>query len=105
MFLPSPGNLDVLRFPQAGDGVRIDTGVSEGDTITPYYDPMIAKLICHGDDREQAISKMLAALESTHIEGIVSNVEFLRRAIAHPQFKAGDVFTGFIEAYRDDLIG
>lgn len=105
MFLPSPGQLNTLILPQATDSVRIDTGVAQGDVITPYYDPMIAKLICSGATRSAALDAMNAALGQTSIEGIANNVEFLRRIVTHPKFVAGDVFTGFIDTYKNDLIG
>lgn len=105
MFLPSPGQLNTLILPQATDNVRIDTGVAEGDVITPYYDPMIAKLICSGENRAAALDAMDTALGQTNIEGIANNVDFLRRVVTHSKFVAGDVFTGFIDTHKNDLIG
>ena len=105
MFLPSPGRLDVLKLPLANDDVRIDSGVVEGDVVTPYYDPMLAKLICRGPSREHALLLMVEALEQVDIEGIANNAAFLRRVVTHPQFHSGDVFTGFIDAYKADLVG
>jgi 3-methylcrotonyl-CoA carboxylase alpha subunit len=66
---------------------------------------MIAKLIAHGDDREQAIARCLEALRAVTIEGIHSNASFLARTLEHPAFAAGDVHTGFVEAHRADLVG
>ena len=74
MFLPSPGPLEVFRLPEPGEGLRVDAGVREGDRITPHYDPLIAKLICRGADRGQAIERSLAALRASAIEGIHSNL-------------------------------
>jgi len=105
MFLPSPGKLNRLVLPAASAQVRIDTGVREGDTITAYYDPMIAKLICHGADREAALDAMQAALAASAIDGIAHNIEFLGRIVRHAAFRGGEVFTGFIETYKTDLIG
>ena len=105
MFLPSPGELSTYQVPETGANVRIDTGVREGDKITPYYDPMIAKLVCYGSSREAALEEMANALQQVKIEGIANNVEFLQRAIRHQQFASGDVFTGFIDANKNDLIG
>ncbi|MGR8947955.1 MAG: acetyl-CoA carboxylase biotin carboxylase subunit [Gammaproteobacteria bacterium] len=105
MFLPSPGELATYSMPEQSANIRIDTGVSEGDTITPYYDPMIAKLVCYGASRELALAEMRNALEQVKIEGIANNVKFLQRAIVHSQFASGDVFTGFIDANKDELIG
>jgi len=104
MFLPSPGKLTRFALPAATEGVRIDTGVREGDTITAYYDPMVAKLICHGATRDEALARMAAVLEGTTVEGIFTNVEFLRRVVAHAAFQRGEVFTGFIDAYKADLL-
>jgi 3-methylcrotonyl-CoA carboxylase alpha subunit len=104
MFLPSPGPLEVFRLPEAGDGIRIDAGVRQGDRITPHYDPLIAKLVCHGADRGQAIERSIAALRASAIEGIHSNLQFLIRVLEHPAFQAGDVHTGFVDAYRPQLM-
>jgi 3-methylcrotonyl-CoA carboxylase alpha subunit len=104
MFLPSPGKLATFRLPERSQGLRIDAGVREGDQITPHYDPMIAKLIAHGDDRDEAIARALEALRAVTIEGIHSNVSFLARTLEHPAFAAGDVHTGFVEAHRTDLV-
>ena len=104
-FLPSPGKLEVFELPPTSAHVRIDTGVRAGDTITPYYDPMLAKLICWGESREAARLAMARALGVTRIEGISSNIDFLRRVIAHAAFGVGDVFTGFIDTFKAELIG
>ena len=103
-FLPSPGPLERFEPPAAADGIRVDTGVRQGDTVTYYYDPMIAKLIAHGADRAAAIQKMLAALEAFRVEGIVTNIPFLRRVVAHDAFRAGATHTGFVEQHKADLL-
>lgn len=105
MFLPSPGQLDKLKLPQESAHIRLDIGVQEGDKITPYYDPMIAKLICFGSSRDVVLETMAKALAEISIEGIANNVAFLRNVIGHRQFADGDVFTGFIDANKSDLIG
>ncbi len=105
MFLPSPGKITRLDLPQAGGGVRVDTGVRAGDAVTPYYDSMIAKLIVHAPTRDAAIGKMLSALDSTVIEGITTNVAFLRRVIDHAGFRAGRTLTGFVETHKAELLG
>jgi len=102
-FLPSPGQLSVFRMPEAGEGIRIDTGFREGDTISVFYDPMIAKLICHGETRGEAIDRMQRSLEAVAVEGPRSNLEFLKRTMRHPAFLAGQVFTGFVDRYKADL--
>ncbi|UOM34746.1 acetyl/propionyl/methylcrotonyl-CoA carboxylase subunit alpha [Acuticoccus sp. I52.16.1] len=94
-FLPATGTLTTLRLPQ-GEGVRVDTGVVEGDRITPHYDPMIAKLIVWGPDRASALARLSRALGQTRVAGSVTNVAFLARLAAHPGFAAGDVDTGLI---------
>jgi len=105
MFLPSPGTLETLILPHPTDRVRVDTGVVEGDIITPYYDPMIAKLICAGASRAEALDLMANTLSDTTIVGIANNVSFLKEIVSHPRFRSGDVFTGFIDTYKTDLIG
>jgi 3-methylcrotonyl-CoA carboxylase alpha subunit len=103
-FLPSPGKLDVFALPQDMAHVRIDTGVREGDTITPYYDPMIAKMIAWGNDRNATLDRMLAALKQSRIAGVKNNVEFLKVVIDHPDFRAGRIDTGFIDRERTALL-
>ena len=104
MFLPSPGTLTTLRLPEARKHVRVDTGVRHGDAVTPFYDPLIAKLVCWGETRLEALEQALLALRSTRIEGIWTNVDFLRRLLAHGAFRSGDVHTGFIDAHKGELI-
>jgi 3-methylcrotonyl-CoA carboxylase alpha subunit len=104
MFLPSPGTLTKLSFPAEDEHVRIDTGVREGDKVTPYYDPMIAKIICRGIDRGAAIERMLSMLAAIQLEGLASNLAFLGRVVNHPAFRSGNTFTGFIEKYKADLL-
>ena len=104
-FLPSPGRLARLRLPAASAQLRIDTGVREGDTVTPYYDPMIAKLIAHGADRAAALQTMDEALREVQIDGIAHNAAFLRSLLAHDDFTAGRIDTGFVERERAALLG
>jgi 3-methylcrotonyl-CoA carboxylase alpha subunit len=102
-FLPSTGKLVHLAPPPESDRVRIDTGVEEGDSITPFYDPMIAKLIVHAADRVGALARMRAALAQYRIVGVANNVEFLGRLIATPSFVAADLDTALIEREHDAL--
>lgn len=95
-FFPSPGPLDVFR-PPTGDGIRVDTGFAEGGTVTPYYDPMIAKVIVHGDDRQGAIDKLSEALDEFTIEGIKTNIPFILAALNNESFMSGAVHTGLAE--------
>ena len=99
-FLPATGTLTHLRFP---DGARTDTGVRQGDTITPHYDPMIAKIITHGPTREIALTRLSTALAATEIAGSTTNHAFLRKLIRNDEFAAGDVETGLIERHLDTL--
>jgi 3-methylcrotonyl-CoA carboxylase alpha subunit len=93
-FLPSIGPLTRLRLPQ---GVRVDSGVREGDAITPYYDPMLAKLIAWGETREAAAASLAAACRKVQVWPIRANAAFLARCADHAAFRAGQVHTGFID--------
>ena len=95
-FLPSTGRLVHYRPPAAGDRVRVDTGVGEGDEIPVYYDPLIAKLITHGDSREEAIEEMGEALDHYYIRGVDHNISFLNALIGHPRFHDGRLTTNLI---------
>jgi 3-methylcrotonyl-CoA carboxylase alpha subunit len=104
-FLPETGRIGVLRAPlEIDEVVRLDTGVREGDEVSVFYDPMIAKLIVWGDDRTEAARRMQSALAETAILGVKTNLAFLERVVKHPAFIAGDTDTGFIERHRADLI-
>jgi 3-methylcrotonyl-CoA carboxylase alpha subunit len=102
-FLPQTGRLAHLRFPPAADGVRIDTGVDAGATITPHYDPMIAKLIAWGKDRPAALARLAAALAAVEIAGVQTNVAFLERVVRGKAFSSGELDTGLIERNRAEL--
>jgi len=102
-FLPATGTLEIYREPANGPGRRVDTGVREGDEVSPFYDPMIAKVIAWGEDREQARLRLLDMLADTTISGVRTNINFLQRILAHEAFAEGKVQTGFIEDYRDAL--
>jgi len=104
-FLPSPGRLTTLRLPAPRANLRIDTGVREGDTVTPHYDPMIAKLIAHGANRAAALRCMDEALRELRIEGIAHNAGFLRAVLEHEDFVGGRIDTGFVERERAALLG
>ena len=99
-FLPSTGRLIHLAPPAESLNVRIDTGVEEGDEITPHYDPMIAKLIVWDADRERALARMLQSLAQYRVVGVSSNVDFLSRLVACPAFANADLDTGLIERER-----
>ena len=96
-FLPSPGTLSTWR-PPAGDGVRVDTGVQQGNEVTPYFDPLLAKVMVLRDSRDAAIDAMADALGEFAVEGVATNIPFLLRALASPQFRSGDYDTGLAGA-------
>ena len=100
-FLPSVGTLLHLRQPAERPGVRVDTGVRQGDAITPNYDPMIAKLIVHGADRADALRRLSAALAEYEVVGVQTNLGLLRAVAAHPVFASGTFDTGFIARHPE----
>ena len=101
-FLPATGTLHVYGLPvcttfeRADDAVRVDSGVREGDSISPYYDSMVAKLIVHGSTREQALARLDTALAQTHIVGLTTNVQFLRHVTTSPSFAQAQLDTALI---------
>lgn len=99
-FLPATGTLRHLKFP---DAVRVDTGVRNGDVISPYYDPMIAKIIAHGPTRAVALSRLRSALSAVEIAGTITNLTFLRKLVRNPEFTAGQVDTDLITRHQDVL--
>ena len=102
-FLPSTGTLAHLRLPAEGEHVRVDTGVRQGDTVTPFYDPMIAKVIVYDRDRASALRRMAALMGETEVVGVTTNAALLRALCSHPAFVGGEIDTGFIERHRDEL--
>jgi acetyl-CoA/propionyl-CoA carboxylase biotin carboxyl carrier protein len=107
-FLPSPGTITVYREP-SGPSVRVDSGVAEGSVVSPLYDPMVAKLIVHGADRDDAIGKMLRALGEYRIGGVKTLIGFHKALLTHPCFRAGETCHGVVEslelAARADELG
>jgi acetyl-CoA carboxylase biotin carboxylase subunit len=99
-FQPSPGRIDVFH-PPGGPGVRLDTHAYAGYRVPPFYDSMIAKVICQGNDRPEALRRMELALESFIIEGVTTTMPFLARVMRHPKFRVGDVDTKFLEREPD----
>ncbi|HJU72604.1 MAG TPA: acetyl-CoA carboxylase biotin carboxylase subunit [Gemmatimonadaceae bacterium] len=95
-FQPCPGRIETFH-PPGGPGVRLDTHVYAGYTVPPYYDSLLAKLICQGRTRDEAIRRMQMSLESFIIEGVTTTASFLSRVMQHPKFVAGDVDTKFLE--------
>jgi len=96
-FLPSPGTLHYLEFPKAREDRRIETGIQSFDEVSPFYDPMIAKIVVHGDTRDIALKKLTQALMATKIAGLVTNVDYLKMLSRHDRFKKFDINTGFID--------
>ena len=101
-FLPSTGELRMLQLP-SGEGIRVDAGVEEDDSVTPHYDPMIAKIIAHGANRDEALERLQAALRQTVVAGPRCNAKFLRALCQAPEFRAGHFDTGFIERNLEAL--
>jgi acetyl-CoA carboxylase biotin carboxylase subunit len=95
-FQPSPGRIKAMNLP-GGCGVRIDTGFAAGDEISPFYDSMIMKIICSGDDRSEAVALSMAALDELHIDGVAHNTEFTRAILADIDFLEGRIHTKWIE--------
>ncbi|MGW7405845.1 acetyl/propionyl/methylcrotonyl-CoA carboxylase subunit alpha [Streptomyces sp. NPDC054833] len=102
-FLPSGGTVLRLREPQ-GDGLRTDSGLSEGTEVGSLYDPMLSKVIAYGPDRETALRRLRAALAETVTLGVQTNAAFLRRLLAHPAVVAGELDTGLVERVVDELV-
>ena len=102
-FLPSTGRLTVLKPPSKA-GIRVDTGVRAGDTVSMHYDPLIAKLIVWGEDRDTAARRLSQALADYRVGGLATNREFLYRLSRHPAYRADEIDTGFIDRHRTELI-
>ncbi|KAG0237809.1 Methylcrotonoyl-CoA carboxylase subunit alpha, mitochondrial [Actinomortierella wolfii] len=102
-FLPDVGPLLHVKTPDASESVRLETGFLQGDEISVHYDPMIAKLIVHGEDRTAALRILRKALSEYEVVGLNTNIEFLKTLASHPAFIAGDVETGFIQKHHDSM--
>ena len=100
--LPSPGTILHLTAPE-GPGIRFDTGIATGAVVSVHYDPLLAKLVTWGRDRPESVQKMRAALERTAVLGVVTNLARLQAIVAHPEFHAGNLHTGFIEEHLGEL--
>jgi 3-methylcrotonyl-CoA carboxylase alpha subunit len=103
-FLPGSGRIERLRLPQAGDVVRIDSGVAEGDTVSIHYDPMIAKLIVRGPTRDEALARLRAALAGTLVRGPSNNVSFLLALLDHAVVRSGTIDTGWLDRHIDQVL-
>ena len=100
-FMPGSGSIRQLHLPKTGTGVRIDGGFHEGDHVSVYYDPMLAKLIVHADSREAALQRLQDALAGCQIFGLPSNIGFLEDLVAHPSVQRGEIDTGFLDRNLD----
>ena len=98
-FLPSPGLISVWQAP-TGEGVRLDAGYAEGDTVTPYYDPLLAKLCVHGADRSEVVARARKAVAEFTIEGVKTNLKFFSELLEHPAFVSGGYDTTLVERMR-----
>jgi acetyl-CoA carboxylase biotin carboxylase subunit len=98
-FLPSPGHIDRWVEPE-GDGVRVDAGYAEGNTVTPFYDPLLAKLCVWAEDRDAALARARAAVAAFTVEGLKTNLAFFTELLDHPAFVSGDYDTGLIQVMR-----
>ena len=103
-FLPASGRLQRLRLPAPSNHVRIDAGVVEGDTVSIFYDPMIAKLIVHDDDRASALARMREALAQCDIAGPKSNIAVLERLVRHPAIVDASIDTGYLDRHLDEFV-
>ena len=103
-FLPASGTLELYREPLFKPGQRIDSGVREGDVISPFYDPMLGKLIAWGSNREQARQRLIDLLRGTMVGGVRSNRAFLQRLLEHPAFIAAELDTDFIPRHAEELL-
>jgi len=103
-FLPSIGRIAYWRMPPPSMHVRVDTGFRAGDDVSPYYDPMLAKLIVWGEDRDRARERLVEALGGCQVVGVSTNLDLLERIAAHPAFASGGVDTGLIERHREALL-
>jgi 3-methylcrotonyl-CoA carboxylase alpha subunit len=102
-FLPATGTLEFLQAPTTSDVVRVDTGVIQGDDVSVYYDPMIAKLVVWSETRESALRLLAKSLQQYLIAGVTTNIEFLHCLATHKSFEKADFDTGFIEKHQDTL--
>ncbi|HXV19758.1 MAG TPA: biotin carboxylase N-terminal domain-containing protein [Desulfuromonadales bacterium] len=102
-FLPATGKLEALHFPAESAHLRIDTGVRQGDRVAIHYDPLLAKLLALGDDREEARRRLQRLLGETLVAGVTTNLDFLAAVLAHPGYAKAEIDTGFIERHRPAL--
>jgi 3-methylcrotonyl-CoA carboxylase alpha subunit len=103
-FLPSPGRIAALHWPEEAPGLRVDSGFRAGDVLTPHYDSLLGKIIAHAETRAAALERLAAALDGIHAEGVRVNAAFLAAALRAPEMRAAEINTGFLEAARKRLV-
>jgi len=103
-FLPATGQISFMQIPNENQNVRIDSGIVSGDTVSIYYDPMIAKLIVWDKDRNSALTRLRGALSGFHVAGLTTNIEFLHRLASHDSFELADLDTHFLDKHGDKLV-
>ncbi|MFT5686725.1 MAG: acetyl-CoA carboxylase biotin carboxylase subunit [Myxococcota bacterium] len=103
-FRPTPGCVEHLRLP-SGEGIRVDTHLKQGDRISPHYDSMFAKVIAHGATRQQAIERMIAALDATEVRGVSTTIPLHLAVLHHDEFTSGNYDTRFLERELPSLLG
>lgn len=102
-FMPDTGKLAVLHLPESNDNIRVETGIRQGDEITVYYDPLIAKVIAYGSCRREALCRLDQALQDFLVAGVRTNIPFIRKILKDSDFQAGAVTTAFIEQHKAKL--
>lgn len=102
-YMPCPGAISRLELPH-GPGLRIDTGFRSGSVVTPFYDPMVMKIMAHANSRIEAIDRLYGALQKLEIVGITTNIKLLQAVLSHPAFRAGKVSTDFLVTHQDELL-
>jgi 3-methylcrotonyl-CoA carboxylase alpha subunit len=102
-YMPCPGTISRLEVPE-GSGLRIDTGFRSGSVVTPFYDPMVMKIMAHADSRIGAIDRLNAALGKLEIVGITTNIKLLQAVLSHPGFRAGRLSTDFLVTHQQELL-
>ena len=103
-FLPGSGVIERLHLPETGNGVRIDAGIREGSRVSVYYDPMLAKLIVHADDREATLARLQLALARCQLSGLPNNIAFLEKLAAHPVIRDAEIDTGYLDRHLQDIL-
>jgi 3-methylcrotonyl-CoA carboxylase alpha subunit len=102
-FVPSAGDLELLRWPEEKSGLRVDAGFETGDTVSPLYDSLLGKIIAYGDSRDAAIDRLTSGLDELRVSGVATNAQWLSRALLQPDFRSGEVSTAFVARNADAL--